>query len=253
MKTLFWIARATVQELIYERFFHLLIFFIAVSLGISALLGSLTYTEGAKLTLDFMLGTIHLAMVLFPIFVGISLFHREFAVGSVYLVLSKPVARASFLLGKYCGQAFVQGVVTATMIAVTLLIRSRFDVPLHAAPIVQTGLLIYFESLIIAAFTYLFAIHAGGVLTAVSALGLFGLAHFRGPVTRELAGDSMTVWTLVRPLLPDLEVFNLKNLAVYGVGLSSAQMGYLAVYALCTIGFFLIAALVSFQHKDIGN
>ena len=253
MRAIFWIARATVQELIYERFFHLLIFFLAVSLGLSALLGSLTYTEGAKLTLDFMLGTVHLAMILFPIFVGISLFHREFSVGSVYLVLSKPVPRASFLLGKYFGQAFVQGVVVAAMMAVTLFIRSRFEVELHAGPILQTGTLIYFESLIIAAFTYLFAIHAGAVLTAVSALGLFGLAHFRGPVTRELAGDSVSSWTFIRPLIPDLEVFNLKNLAVYGIGLTYSQMGYLTLYAFCAAGFFLIAALVSFQHKDIGN
>ncbi len=253
MKPMFWIAVATVQELIYERFFHLLIFFSVASLGMSALLGSLTYTENAKLTLDFMLGTINLSMVLFPLFVGISLFHREFTVGSVYLVLSKPVSRAAFLFGKFLGQATVQAIVVAVMIALTLLIRMRFDVPLYAGPVMQTGILIYFESLIIASFTYLFAIHAGAVLTSVSTLGLFGLAHFREPVTRELAGGSISVWSVVRPLVPDLEVFNLKNLASYGVGLSTTEMSYVMIYGVCTIGFFLTAALLSFHHKDIGN
>ncbi len=253
MKGIFWISVATVEELISERFFHLLLFFSAASLGMSALLATLTYTEQAKLTLDFMLGTTHLSIVLFALFIGISLFHREFKVGSVYLVLSKPVSRAAFLLGKFVGQAFVQGFVVTAMIALALLIRSRFEVSLHLGPIVQAGILIFVESLIVTAMTYFFAINSGAVLTAVSTLGLFGLSHFREPVTRELAGSSTTLWRLVRPLLPELDVFNLKNLAAYGVGLSGQEFFLVIAYGLCTISFFLIVGLISFQHKDIGN
>ncbi len=253
MRNCFWVAWATVHELVFERFFHLLIFFSIASLGMSALLGSLTYTEQAKLTLDFMLGTTQLSLVLFALFIGISLFHREFSIGSVYLVLSKPVSRASFLAGKFLGQAFVQAVVVFAMTALALLIRSRFDVPLYFGPIAQAGLLIFLESLVVAAMTYFFAVNAGAVLTAVSTLALFGLAHFREPVTRELAGSKVTTWSLLRPLIPDLEVLNLKNLASYGVGLSGTEFFYVIVYALCTTAFFLILGLISFQHKDIGN
>jgi len=253
MKSCFWVAWATVHELVFERFFHLLLFFSVASLGMSALLGSLTYTEQAKLTLDFMLGTTHLSLVLFSLFIGISLFHREFAIGSVYLVLSKPVSRAAFLVGKFLGQAFVQAIVVGTMTALALLIRSTFDVPLYFVPIAQAGFLIFLESLVVAAITYFFAVNCGAVLTSVSTLGLFGLAHFREPVSRELAGSEVTAWSVLRPLIPDLETLNLKNLAAYGIGLSAGEMTYVVTYGICTAAFFLILGLISFQHKDIAN
>jgi len=100
-----WIA---VRELIYERVFHLLFSFVGLALILSILLGQLTYGEQTKLTIDFMLGSAHIAVILFSIFMGISLFQRELQMGSISMLLSKPVSRTSFLAGKYLGQILVQ-------------------------------------------------------------------------------------------------------------------------------------------------
>ena len=53
-----WIA---IRELLYERVFYVLVSFAAVSLGLSLLLGQMTYAEQYKLTLDFMLAGIEIS------------------------------------------------------------------------------------------------------------------------------------------------------------------------------------------------
>ena len=50
-----WIA---IRELLYEKVFYVLVLFCVMALGLSLLLGQLTYAEQAKLTLDFMLAGI---------------------------------------------------------------------------------------------------------------------------------------------------------------------------------------------------
>src|SRR3989338_8878152 len=108
MKHSFRIAWIAIRELLYERVFYLLVLFAAMALVLSLMLGQLTYAEQSKLTLDFMLGGIQLSMVLFSVFMGISLLQRELQMGSIAMVLSKPISRGSFLMGKYLGQISVQ-------------------------------------------------------------------------------------------------------------------------------------------------
>jgi len=244
-----WIA---VRELLYERVFYILLSFAGLSLGLSLLLGQLTYAEQAKLTLDFMLGGIQLSMILFSVFMGISLFHREMTQGSISMVLSKPISRTSFLVGKYLGQLVVQGAVTLAMILVTMLLCSRFDVPLSYRAISQTGVLIFFEVASLSAMTYFFAVNAGGITAAVATLCLFALGHLRAPIGRNLAGLSeLSVWGFLKTLIPDLEMFNMKAFASYGIALPWDEIGWISLDALCCASFFLTMAALCFHRKDI--
>ncbi len=246
-----WIA---VRELLYERVFYILVFFAAVSLGLSLLLGQMTYAEQAKLTLDFMLGGIEISMVLFSVFMGISLFHRELALGSISMILSKPISRTSFLLGKYVGQVAVQALVTAAMALVTVAICSRFDAPVSAVAIFQTCLLIVFEVACLTAVTFFFAVNASAITAAVASLSLFALGHLRDTVSKGVTDTvELTVWRLVKSFVPDLEVFNMKALASYGFAISWAEMGWISAYAACCVAFFLIMAALCFQRKDIAT
>ena len=153
-----WIA---VRELFYERVFYILLTFAVASLGASLMLGQLTYAEQAKLTLDFMLGGMQLSMILFSVFMGISLFQRELTLGSVSMVLSKPISRGTFLLGKFLGQLTVQTLVISAMALMTLAVSAANSETVPVAAILQTVILILFEVSVVTAVTYFFAVNAG--------------------------------------------------------------------------------------------
>lgn len=252
MKPTLCIAWIAVRELLYEKVFYLLVFFAFLALGLSALLGQLTYAEQTKLTVDFMLGGIEISMILFSVFMGISLFQRELTSGSVSMVLSKPISRTYFLVGKYLGQIAVQTLVTFLMGAITLFACSRFGESVSYLAICQTLVLIVFEVAVLTAITYLFAVLSGAITTAIATLCLFALGHFRDSIGENVdTSFTRAVWKGVKGTIPDLEVFNMKALASYGHAISSTEMGWAAVYAGFCVVFYLGAAALCFEQKDI--
>lgn len=252
LKKILGIAWIAVRELLYERVFYILLSFALISMGLSIMLGQMTYADQQKLTLDFMLAGIQLSMMLFSVFVGISLFKRELLLGSVAMVLSKPISRTSFLLGKFLGQNLVQFCVIMAMTSITLLMCLGYE-KLSAVAVWQAGWLTFLELSIISAVTYLFAVNASAITTAVAAVVCFCLGHLREAISLNLvAGSPAAVsWNWVKALIPDFEMFNMKSLASYGVALAFPEFMWVTTYAFVCLFFFLFLAAVSFQRKDI--
>ncbi len=244
-----WIA---VRELFYEKVFYILLSFALASLAFGLLLGQMTYAEQAKLTLDFMLGCTHASMILFSVFMGISLFQRELTSGSISMVLSKPISRSTFLLGKYLGQVIVQTGMTLAMGALTLLACSRFGTDISVPATLQTVLLIACEVSVLTAITYVFAVNTGAVTTAILTLAIFSVGHMRDVVSSNLRNtDELLIWRFIRTLVPDLDVFNMKQLASYGQSIPWSEFGWALTYGVTCFAFYLFVASVCFERKDI--
>lgn len=253
MKRVCAIAWIAILELLYERVFYLLVSFSLLSLGLCLLLGQLTYAEQAKLTLDFMLGAIQISTTLFAIFMGISLFQRELTLGSVAMVLSKPISRGTFLVGKFLGQITMQFVVILAMAVITMAVGLRFGSHLSNLAVCQACLLIFLETTILTAITYFFAVNAGGVTTAIATLVMFGIGHLQESISRHVntPGGKNIAWQMIQGVIPDLDGFNMKALASYGITISWMEVGWAVVYGgVCTL-FFIGIALITFHHKDI--
>lgn len=252
MNSTFRIAWITVRELLYERVFYLLLFFALISLGVSYLLGQMTYDEQLKLILDFMLAGIQISMILFSVFMGISLFHRELQLGSVFMVLSKPISRCSFLVGKFLGQLLIQVSVIAAMGLLTFLVCFRLPGNFSPLALVQGLVMIGFEAALIASLTYLFAATSGGMTTAVVTLCLFCLGHTEDTVNANITNTaSAPVWQMTKALIPNLEIFNIKAYTSYGIMVAWTDVSWAFLYAASCIILYLVAAVVCFGQKDI--
>ena len=67
------------------------------------MLGKLTLGDPMKIIKDFGLGSISIGGTLIAIFVGIGMVYKEMEKRTIYIILSKPLARWQFLMGKYLG------------------------------------------------------------------------------------------------------------------------------------------------------
>lgn len=249
MNSMMRIAWITIRELVFEKVFYLIIGFATGSLIVSLLLGQLTYSEQSKIIIDFMLGGIQISSILFSVFMSISLLHRELHQGSVFMVLSKPVTRWSFLMGKYLGLVTVLSVVIALMGAISMGFGSAYET-FSAPAMIQSLLMIGFEGYILTAVTCLFAINSGAVTSALAALSVFAIGHSGSSVERELASDSAS-WTVVRNVFPNFELFNIKAYTSYGLLVPWGDVGFASLYTLGCLTFFLAAAVLCFNHRDI--
>ena len=97
------IAMNTLREAIRHRLLYTLLFFAVTMIGFSVLIASLSYVEGERIIQDIGLASIRLFSVGIAIFVGIGLIHGEVDRRTIYTILSKPVTRSEFLLGKFIG------------------------------------------------------------------------------------------------------------------------------------------------------
>lgn len=248
---LFWISIVTVRELLFERVFYVLLAFATLAVALSLALGQLTYSDQAKLSLDFMLAGTQLSMVLFSIFVGVSLFQREIMLGSVAMILSKPVSRASFLVGKFTGQLFVQFGVITLMLFLTLAAYSGEQSGAMGTTlgISQSFFLTFLEAAVLASITYWLASFCGPITTGTIAIALFFLGHFRKTFEATVTGS--IVWAVFEKAIPNLEFFNLKTLATYGFVLKWDELAWISAYSVVCTSMFLLLAIVCFNERDI--
>ena len=103
LKKIYTIAYYTFSEIIKSR---ILINVAILGLGLMILTYvafSFTYGEASRVALDFGLGMLSLSSVGIAIFIGVGLLSKEIENRTVYMIISRPVPRYCFILGKILG------------------------------------------------------------------------------------------------------------------------------------------------------
>ena len=103
MRAISLVAINVFRESVRDKVLYNLVAFAVLLIAASFLLGQLTGGQDIKIIKDLGLAAISLFGVLIAVFIGIGLVWKEVEKRSIYSVLSKPVTRHQFVLGKYCG------------------------------------------------------------------------------------------------------------------------------------------------------
>ncbi|SRR5579875_1079217 len=181
------IAINTFRETVRDRVLYAFVFFAFLVTLAGILLGSLSVGQDLRVLEDLGLTTIAFIGGIIGIFVGTSLVYKEIDRRTIYLILTKPVARWQFVAGKYLGLAFCLLVVTAAMglfLCGTIYLCS----PEHVvSPLLgESLLLIYLEILFVVAIATFFSTFATPLMSVVFTIGLWVIGHMVQSL-RELA------------------------------------------------------------------
>jgi len=107
MKKCLIIARNTFREAIRDRILYLIAVFAIVIIVMSKALGWVSVERDAEIIGDLSLFAISLLCLVLAIFVGTGLIYKELDKRTIYTILSKPVERWQFVIGKYLGLVLV--------------------------------------------------------------------------------------------------------------------------------------------------
>ena len=139
------IAFNTVREAIRNKVLYALLFFGVLLNGTGILVSSLSYVEGDRILQSVGLSSLRLFGAAIAIFVGVNLIHKEVDRRTIYTVLSKPLSRAEFLIGKFAGLVATLWLQVAVMavafVAVSLLSGAPLNGVQPCASRVRSGLL----------------------------------------------------------------------------------------------------------------
>jgi ABC-type transport system involved in multi-copper enzyme maturation permease subunit len=249
----FAIAGGTFRETVRDRLFYLVGFFGVALVGATVVLSPLTVGAQAKIVADVGLASMALLGLLVVLLVGSNMVRKEMDRRTITTVLTKPVGRGEYLLGKYLGlsgtlacMVALMGAIYAGAVALTPATLSWS----HLGAIYLTLL----ELLVLVAAAMLFSTVSGPALAAVFAATLFGIGHLSGSLLEfgQLQGGMIeSVAAVTYRLLPDLEIFNVRASVVHGETVPLSHVALATVYAAGWIVVFLVLARAVFARKEL--
>lgn len=246
------IARNTFLETIRDRILNAIVVFALLLIGSSLLLGQLSAGQDVKIIKDLGLAAIGFFGVIIAVFVGTSLVHKELDKRTVFVVLTKPVPREAFLVGKLLGLMTTLTVLAAAMGASYLgLLRLE-----HVAIDVGMFQAIYFawlELVLLTTLTLLFSTFTTPILCTLYAFALYFIGHNANTfyeLTKKAGPALKPVLLTIYYLIPNLSQFDIKNQVVYGIAASSQKVMWVTAYAaVYSLVLFSIAAVV-FRRRE---
>jgi ABC-type transport system involved in multi-copper enzyme maturation permease subunit len=254
------IAINTFREAARNRILYGILILVVGANLLAIVLGEMSIHEQARVARDVGLAGVSLFGSLTAIFLGVVLLYGEVQRRTIYSIVTKPIARWEFVVGKYLGMALVLSVLVALFAAsmAGLLVFQGVGV---STAVGKAVLLAWIEVLTVAAIAVFFSSFSSPFLSGIFALALFVI----GRVTPDLriaaksvgSGWIRTVANATLEVVPDLHVFAISGRAVDDVAVTVhadfVSWGYVAVAAghgLAWAAALLVMACVVFQRRD---
>lgn len=250
---IFTIGINTVREAIRNKLLYTLLFFAIVMIGTGVIVASISYVEGSRILQDVGLAAIRLFSMGIAIFVGVGLIHGEVYRRTIYTILSKPVSRAEFLIGKFVGLVMTIWMQLGIMSVAFVLVSLLAGAPIDGGHLSALGL-IGVELAIVVAVATLFSAFTTPMLASMFTLGIYVMGHLSrdllqiGARSESLGLQKAT--RVIYELLPDLEMYNLSIQAVHQLPIAASEIYLPVLYGVGYVAALLFAASHIFERRD---
>ena len=250
------IAGNAFREAVRDRVLYNLVLFVLLLTAGAIFLGELSGGQEAKIIVDLGLSSTLLFGVFIAIFVGVGLVNKEIERRTIYAILSKPIGRGEFLLGKYLGLCltlFVNILVMGAGVSLALLYVKRGWNPLVVS-IWPAILLIYMELAILTAVALFFSSFSSPALSALLTFFIFITGHFSADLktfASSLGGKSARwFFTGLYYLLPNFSNYSLITPAAHGHVPGAPMLLLALLYAVIYASVVLAAGTLIFNQRN---
>lgn len=266
MSRIYAIALNTLKETIRDRLVYVVIFFMILGLLASQLITPLTMGEQIKIVQDLSLAFLSFFSVLLIILVGTSLLRKEMEGKTIYLVLSRPIKRYEFIIGKFAGMVLFDMVVIVIMSAGAftniLLINKGIYYSIwyfhefHYFSIAVAMLFVLMQLIILNVVSIFFSvITSSSIISAIFTFFIY-LAGISTGTLKQLSESAKSpillyIIKFFYYILPNFAILDLKNQAIYGIIPSLNQALFLIGYAVFYSVFLLLFAVILFEGKEL--
>jgi ABC-type transport system involved in multi-copper enzyme maturation permease subunit len=248
------VASYTFLESLRTRMFGIIVLFSVMLIASGLLLSTLGSNQQNRILLDFGLGSIEMLGLLAAVFSAVTLVGGEMETKTIYLILTRPVSRGAYLVGRY------GGFMASAWSAMGVMAAAHLGVLAIFGP-VQTGmylLAVFFSLLKVAVVGALALLFSLALSSAVTALGftalLWMLGHFNSEIlfiadkTGSLAARIMAHVVVV--LVPNLSLLTIRDVwnvpGLPTINLLASGVVYAALYAAVCIG----CAVAVFRRRE---
>lgn len=251
-----YIASNTFREAVRDRVLYNLIAFAVLLSGAAILVSQISIEIERLVVVNLGLTSVSLFGVVIAIFIGIGLVSKEIEKRTLYTVLSRPVRRWEFIVGKFFGLAGTLVVNTFFMaigvFAALLYVVHRFTV--SDASILIALYFIVLQFLIVCSIALLFSSFSSPILSAILAFSLFVIGTFADDL-RGFASiaHGFTRWiaTAAAYLVPNFSALNIISAVAHEQHISTQLILQNTLYALFYSAMALSGAVLIFERRNL--
>jgi ABC-type transport system involved in multi-copper enzyme maturation permease subunit len=251
-----YIATNTFREAVRDRVLYNLIAFVLLLSGAAIFVGQISIEIEKLVVINLGLTAVSLFGVVIAIFIGIGLVSKEIEKRTLYTVLSRPVRRWEFIVGKFFGLAGTL-VVNAFFMAIGVFAALLYVAHRFVGSDAQILVALYFivlQFVIICALALLFSSFSSPLLSAVFTFALFVIGSFAEDL-RGFAGmtHGLTRWlaTGAAYLVPNLSALNVITSVAHGEAVRSQLIVNNTLYALTYAGMAICGAILIFERRNL--
>ncbi len=243
LKVVLAVSHHSLKEYCKNKLFAILIIFSLFSIYASLLVGIMAMDQEFRVLTDFGLGLMELMAFVYIVYISAISITEEFNLKTIYLVLSRPVPKSAYLMGRMLSLFALAAVILlfAGSFQLLLLKFRGFDFPHLYHKIL---FLIWMKLVIISSITvFVSFISTSAITTVIISIMLWTLGHF-APETKFLIektqGLSQIFLKASSLLVPNFQIYNLKD--YYDSGMTThagnfKAISYLFAWVFATFSF----------------
>ncbi|MGI9104083.1 MAG: ABC transporter permease [Terriglobales bacterium] len=246
----------TFREAVRDRVLYNLIFFALLMVGAALLFGQISIGIERIVLVNLGLTAVSIFGIVIAIFIGIGLVSKEIDKRTLYTVLSRPVRRWEFILGKFLGLVGTL-VVNTVFMAIgfflgLLYLVHRFQ---HADGWLLVALyFIVLQFVVVTAIVLLFSSFSSPLLSAVFAFALYIIGTFAEDLRAFAAmahGPARWVAGGAAYLVPNFAALNIISSVAHDQPVAGVLIAYNTAYALLYAAAAISAAALIFEHRNL--
>lgn len=264
------IARATTKEAIRQPIFLLCLALAILLLLVNAVVPFFTLGDDVKMLKDCGLATILITGLLIAVWTASTSVAEEIEGKTAMTLLSKPINRRQFVLGKYVGimQAILWYMLPVfALFLIMIYFKVSYDAkessklePTHAERLAEVyqvlpGLgLLLMEIAVMTAVSVAISTRLPMVVNLTSCFAIFVVGHLTGILVQ--AGVLKLEFVqfmarLIATVLPSLDLFNISAAVATGALIPQVYLGYSALYCASYCGAAILLAFILFEDRDL--
>lgn len=219
----------------------------------STLVTEITVVTFERVATDVGLGAMTILLVFLTVFLSTGQLGRDIERRTIFLVVSKPVSRGVYLVGRLLGNMLTIAVLLAAMGVVFAVTALLYGFPMSAPKVLAISML-WVELLVLGSLGFLFASFSGQIVAALVTTSLFVVGHLSSDIYKLAAKSSSVLLQAVGKgcyyVLPNLSRLSFRSQASYGVESPWETVASSAAYGVAYSVAVLALAVMVFTRRD---
>jgi len=251
MKAFWALTNLTIKTALSKRMFWLTLSLAALLAILILMMATISLDQNTKIVIDFSLTGIPLLTIMISVVASAYLVLAEQERGTLLLLLTKPISRATFIISKYLG-LLIAASITIFIISLMVLGSASFVYNLPLGSITLALYTSWLELAILLAGTVFFAALTTPIISTLLTFGIFVLGHQLNLIFFATSDKGQLVWLgkIIYYTLPNLEKYNLREIYSTANSLPSSFFGWATIYALIYVIIFNCLAWVLIRKRE---